>query len=742
MAKRDMALSKDERIIAEAKARFKRCEEWERSARNNYRADMRFANGDSVNMYQWDSQIHNERSAANKPCLTINKTKQHCLQIINDQRQNPSQVEVRPVGNGASYQAAKVFEGIVRHIEYNSNAQSAYSNASYSQVIGGIGYIRIVTDYASPDSFDQEIFIRRVADPLSIYLDPDIQEADGSDAKFACVFSDMPRDEFEREYQPDDDDIPNDAPLGIDAHTDSEWDDENHVRVCEYFRIVYKKDKLHVLDNGDQVKESDVKADHKRRQKADLYPDDHDDMMDTLKAHSIHSRQIQVPVVEWYLIAGSKIIDKRETAFKYIPIIRVIGEETVLDKVLDRKGHVRSLIDPQRMYNYASSSFVEHIALQTKTPFMAAVEAIAGFEENYARANVDNPAYLPFNGMDEDGNPIPKPERVQPPIPSQAYLESMKIAQNEMMLVSGQYEANLGAKSNEVSGTAVDARQRQGENATYNYIDRFAQAIRFIGRILIDLIPKIYDTPRVIKILAENGDQSSIHLDPNAPQAHHPLQNPDAPDFDPDAIQAIFNPTVGDYDVEADIGPAYATRRQETFNAISQILKVNESLTPMIGDLLFRAADFPMADEIAQRLHNMVPPQALTGQKPPDPQIQQLQQQMAQQHTVMTQATQENQDLKSKLMAMKQEMTIKEYDAETKRMTAIGGIDPAAMMPVIRQMVSEALGTPINPIIAQHALENSQMAQSPEAPPHPVNVALQQQQMAQDAQQQPESPSQ
>lgn len=702
---------KEDDLVKEAQDRFKRCEQYESKARENYLYDYRFVNGDSSNMFQWPVGLAQSRASTDLPCLTVNKTRQHCLQIINDQRQNESSINIRPTGDGATFEAAQVLEGLCRHIEYQSNAEAAYANATDCQVKGGIGYWRVLCDYENDGSFDQTIYIRRVPDPLSIYLDPDIQEYDGSDAKFGFVFKDMTRDEYDKEYGKDaSDDIGQNAPLGVGSSEG--WDDEDHVRVCEYYRTIYKNDKLHHLIDGSTMLESQAQD------------------VDRLKQFSLRSRDVQKPQIEWYLLAGSKIIDQKDWPGKYIPLVRVVGEETVIDKVMDRKGHARQLIDINRMYNYWTSSAVEHIALQTKTPYIAAAEAIESYQEEWRNANLENLTVLPYNAMREDGTAIPKPEREQPPVMAPAYLAGLKITQGEFMMASGQYEANMGEKSNEVSGKAVQERQRQGDNSTYHYIDHLAQSIRYTGRILIDLIPKIYDTKRVSKILGMDGKQTTVQIDPSHPVAHQQVQDPDGDDYDPQAIGMIFNPNVGQYSVEADIGPAFATKRQETFNALTQILQTNESLVPLIGDLLFKAADFPLADEIGERMKNMVPKQAL-GQDAPNPQIIQLQQQLAQQHQVMSQQA-------SDLVAMKQEKQIAEYKAETDRIKAVGSIDPAAMMPIIRQMVSDVLGTPINPIIAAHAAENAAMAQPPQAPPNPVAMQHAQDMQQQAAQQQSE----
>lgn len=707
-----MANKKDTELVQEAKDRFERCQKWEAKARENFIYDMKFSQGDSSNMWQWPEVLAKSRSASDLPCLTVNKVRQCCLQIINDQRQNESSIEVRPTGNGATFEAAQIYEGIVRHIEYASNAQAAYDNSTFSQVTAGIGYWRITTDYENDTSFNQVIKIVRVPDPLSIYLDPDIQEFDGSDAKFGFVFRDMSKDEYDSIYG-DADDVQQDSPLGVGSSDG--WMDDDHIRVCEYFRVIDKDDYLHVLPDGSTVKESDAK-------KLELAANRHESFdgethTDTLKRISQGKRPITSPKIEWYLIAGNDIKDRKDWLGKYIPIVRNIGEETVIDKVMDRKGHTRALIDPQRMYNYWTSSAVEHVALQSKTPYVAAVESIEGYQEEWRNANLENLAVLPYNAMRDDGTPLPKPEREAPPQMAQAYMEGLKITQNELMVASGQYEATFGQPSNEISGKAIQERERGGDRSTYHYVDHFSQAIRFTGRILIDLIPKIYDIPRIQQILGQDGTQTAVQIDPNAPQAHQQQQDPDDPNYNPEQIAVIFNPNVGDYAVEADIGPSFSTRRQETFSALTQIIQSSPTLLPVVGDLLFKAADFPLADEIGERLKNLVPPEAM-GQS--NPQVTQLQQQLAAQHQLMQKQGNELLQAKSKQAVDDTQKQIDWYEAETRRMTAVSKIDPDALMPIVRQLVSQVLGMPINPLIAAHKAQNAVMAQPPEAPPSPV----------------------
>jgi hypothetical protein len=642
-------LKGDDKIIAEAQRRFKYCEEWESRARKLFLEDLKFSQADSDNGYQWPNEIRRNRDVDERPCLTINKTRQHNLQIINDCKQNKPRCAVRPVGNGATYEAAQVFEGIFRHIEYISNASVAYDTATSFQVQGGIGYWRVVTDYLGNDNFDQEIFIRRIKDPLTVYLDPDINELDGSDARFGFIFDDMPLDEFRAAY-PEYKDKGGETALG----NASGWIDKEHVRVAEYYRRESVTDKL--------VSYTDPSTGEDKLIKASEVP--HEIMDLVIDAPGTKFRETHKWRVEWYLIIGEEIAERRHWAGEYVPIVRIVGEETIINGELDRKGHTRNLKDPQRIYNYWSSSAVENVALQSKTPYVAAAASIENLEQYWETANTVNHSVLPYNAFDDDGNPLPAPARAEPPTMASAYIQGMQIAREEMSMVSGQYQADFGDKSNEISGKAIDARQRRGDNATYHFIDGQAVGIRFTGKILIDLIPKIYDTPRILRIIGEDGEESHVKLDPQAQQAYAKhTQKID------ETVQGIFNPNVGRYDVEADIGPAYATRRQEAFNAITQILGQAPQLVNLIGDLLFKAADFPMADDIAERMERMVPPQAKGEGVPPA--VAQLQGELQKMQKLMVDITQELSIERLKLKAKDQQKDIDVYKAITDRMSVL-----------------------------------------------------------------------
>jgi hypothetical protein len=686
--------TEDNKIVREAQKRFKACADWESDARDRWNADQKFAEGDSDNQYQWDdAQIQSRTADPNgaRPCLTINKTRQHNLQILNDARQNKAAISIRPTGDGATYDSAKIFEGIVRHIEYRSNATEAYEAASRHQIYGGWGYWRVLTEYVDPDSFDQDLKIQRIANPLSVYLDPDIEDFDGSDARFGFIFRDVPRDRFEIEY-PQWKDLVGTKALSDEGKT---WDNGDNVRICEYYRKSNLPDTLYAMDDGTTLRKSEIPADLR----AEF------DAQKKLGAIGVRAeRPTTRAEVEWFKIAGNRIVDRNIWPGTIIPIVRVIGEETVIDGQLDRKGHTRALKDPQRMYNFWSSAATEHVALQGKSPFIAPAAAIEGYEAYWNNANRENYAVLPWNHVSDEGAPIPPPTRAPAPQASSAYMAGMQSAAQELMMASGQYQAEMGAPGNERSGVAINARQRQGDNATYHYIDHLAQAIRLTGRICIEVIPKIYDTERVIKIMAEDGSQSDVKIDPQAQQPVQKMVNGRPADDDSlkaaqadpdlrDKVETIFNPDVGRYAVESDVGPAYGTRRQEAFNALSEIMKQSPQIAQIAGDLLFKAADFPMADEVAERIKRTIPKEVL-GEGPP-PAEAQLQQQVQELTAALKHAMEIGDGMRQKLAdkaeAHDDRHTLDSYKAETARLAVVAATDPDATKVVFRQLLQDML---------------------------------------------------
>lgn len=676
----------DNPIVREARIRFSRCGEWEAAWRPRFIDDIKFENGDSDNGYQWPNEVRRNREIDSRPCLTMNVVRQHNLQISNEMRKNKSSITVVAMGDAGTAEAASIWSDIIRHVETVSDAQSAYTVARGFQIGGGLGWWRIVTEYESPTSFNQNPRIIPVMDPLSIYMDPDTQTLNGRDANFAFVFDDVPREQFEAAYPELSDQV---GQMPMDLGGQEDWLSKDHVRVCEYFRKVAVSDRV-------------VSFVWQGERKTLLKSQCPDNIWEELIAKKdSRTRSTQTYRIEWYLIAGDKVVDSTVWPGSFIPLIRVIGEQSVMQGILDRWGHTRKLKDAQRMFNYNASAQVELVALQGKTPWLAPAKAIEELESMWNTANTVNHSVLVWNHVDDD-NPdkdIPPPQRIPPPNFSPAFQTGMDTAFNQMMMTSGQWQNQMGMMGNERTGAAIGKRMEQGDTATFHFQDNYEMALRFTGEQLIDLIPKLWDTRRVLTILSKSGETLRLVIDPMAKQA---LAKELAADGA--VIAQVLNPNIGLYAIAPSVGPAYGSRREEVVEKLGVLLAEAPTLVPVIGDLLVGAMDFEGAQEAAMRLRRLVPPQALGEGPTQNEQV--LGAKSAALQNALAEALQHNAKSELKLVGKEQMRDIDAYEAETKRLVGLKEelpTDGAGLKTLIEGLVRDAISNSLSPIFAANA---------------------------------------
>lgn len=582
--------------MQEARDRYRRCVEFQGSADKHFLEDEKFANADAYNHWQWPDEVWEPRNDDGRPCLTINKTRVHNNIVINESLKNKSSIKVRPTGGIATYESSQAMQSMIRRIEYVSKADSVYEKAIRDQVDGGIGYVLLETRYVNDRTFDQDIFLKRCKNPLCVFLDPDIMEADGSDARFGFIFDPMPKDKFDKEHRKFKNKVGRST-----LENDSAWLSEDHVLVARYYRREGSKDTFisYVTEEGGERVE---------KLASEIEEEAGKELLDLLKTQiengEIDGRMREVinQSVQWFDIAGDVIMDRGDWAGSYIPISRCVGVETFIEGQYDRKGHTRALIDPQCMLNYNASGSIEFGALQSKSPYIGPARAFEG-QEQWKDANKKNYAFLAYNDIDEEApaevQTIEAPQRQTPPQTAPVYMQGMMDAERQMMMVSGQYQAQMGENDTQsaASGKAINERQRQGDTATYHFVEHQADMIRYIGMQLLDLIPKIYDTERLLHVLGEDGTKRLIKIVPDQQEAIQEIKQ----EGDEAAIIHL-NPKIGEYDCVSDVGPNYATQRQEAWNAIALILQQNQELTAVIGDILFQNGDFPGSEEIRERL--------------------------------------------------------------------------------------------------------------------------------------------
>jgi len=645
----DAGLSPDDKIIRLCKERHAASTDYDSINRNLFVEDVEFYNGDG----QWPGRVKADRELENRPCLVVNRTKSFVRQVTNDALQNPISCKVRPVDDYADEETAEIFAGIIRHIESNSNADIAYQNAFFYSVVGGVGYFRVTTDYL-PGSFDQEIYIEKISNSLTVFRDPDGREPDGSDWKWCIIAEEVDRKQHEEEY-PEDSDIGG-APF--QTNDVFNWVTKDTVTRAEYFYIETKSKKLYLLSNGDVVD---------------------DEGLAKAKNPKIEAERVEeYPVVKWCLIGGDRILDRKEWAGRYIPIIPIYGDTVEIKGRQIYEGMVRAIKDPQRMLNYYRSTETELLALTPKAPIMVAEGQLEGYEDKWATANTVNHAYLEYKQTDIEGRPAPMPQRTQFQPPPSGVLQGAQNAAQDMMDITSIHEAGLGARSNETSGRAILARQKEGDNATFHYAHNKEISVAHCARILVDLIPKIYDTPRVVRVLGLDGKEKLKRVNQQVTEKDEYGR----------AIKKFYDLSAGTYDVVVSAGASYQTLRQEAAEAMTQMVQGNPQLMQIAGDLIMRGYDFPNADDIAERLHKALPPELQEDdndeegvQMPPEvkAQMDQAQQQIQMMQEQMAQMDQALQDKQMQDQLAMQKVQIEQFQAETARIKAERELELKAM---------------------------------------------------------------
>lgn len=609
---KDSASLKDEDLLSQMRAQKAAADEFDGHNRESFEDSLRFLEGHG----QWDEKVKAARALQGRPCLTINKLPQFVAQVANDIRMNRPRIKVKPVDSGADPEVAEIMEGLVRNIEYSSRADVAYDTASFYAVAGGRGFILVETCYADDDAFDQDIRIRRVQNPLTVYIDPDSQEADGSDMSWAMISRLMPKKQFKKKH-------PEAEANSIESDDNSEWFTNDSVRLAEYWTRECVPRKLALLDDGTVVD-------------ADKVPEG---------AAVVRERESQRYKVMYHLCSGAEVLERKEWPGKYIPIVPVWGEEININGKVYRRGLIHNAKDSQRMYNYWRTTATELVALAPKAPTLLTQRQIDGHEDDWDESINTPKPYLIYNN---DAS-APMPQRLEPASVPQGVFSEAQVCVDDMKATTGIYDASLGQRSNENSGVAIRQREAQGDTATFVYTDNLSRAIAQVGRIIIDLIPTIYDTKRIVRVLGEDGKDEAVTI--NEPTANERLLN---------------DLTVGKYDVQVESGPSFGTKRQEAAETMMEMMKSFPGAGPLLGDLIARNMDWPDADKVADRLKAMLPPEikALEEETDLPPQIAQMMEQMKAQ---LQQMAEQNAELQAAAQSKEQEEAYKAGELDIKR---------------------------------------------------------------------------
>lgn len=580
-------------------------------------ADLEFLAG-----AQWPESIRRQRELEGRPCLTFNRLPTFLHQVTNDQRQNKPGIKAHPVDGGADIKKAEIIQGAIRHIEYSSNADTAYDTAVNSAAAIGFGYWRLITEYESPTSFDQVIKYQRIRDALKVFMDPASTEADGSDQKRCAIIRDMPRKDFKRQYPKADEDTATAIGL-LGQQVQQGWMNANYVREVEYYYFEYTTRTLYMLASGEVKFKEDLTADDVPKLDADGKP---------------QTRESQIPQLMWCKATAGAIIERTKIMCRWIPVFPVWGNEVDIEGKIYRSGIIRDAKDPAQMYNFWMTSATEEVSLRPKTPFIGAEGQFEGHEDKWAQANSRTFAYLEYKPVDMAGKLAPPPQRSPMADVPSGMLQMAIHASDNIKAVTGLYDSSLGARGNATSGVQERAQQKQGDTANFHYTDNLNRSIRHCGRCIVDMLPHYYDAKRVIRMMKEDGTIEAAEV------------NVEKVDPITQQVTEVLNDlTVGTYDVTVSTGPSYSTMREEAAEAMVAVAGDFPQLMAVAGDLVVESMDWPGAEKMAARLKKSMDPNLVKdddtdeegGPPPLPPEIEQHIQQADQHIQELEQALQE-----------------------------------------------------------------------------------------------------
>ena len=571
-----------ERFLADVRTKMDAAYQYDRENRREAALDMAFVAG-----YQWPESIRKERQSAGRPILTINRLPQFIRQVTNDIRQADLAIKVSPVDDESDPKLAKIYNGLLRQIHYQSSGKYVYGTAAEHQVACGIGWFRVVSEYVDDEAFEQELRLKAIRNPLSVFCDPGAVEPDRSDAGWMVVTEIIPKADFKAKYPKA---VPDDVSQPTDGTGDRiTWLTRDGVRIAEYWCRKPVQKLIGMTQDGKTIDLTDI-------------PENVQQFLGITK-----TRQATTYEVEQYIVSGREILEgPHKWPGKWIPLIPVIGSETPLESAIVRHGLIRFARDPQQLYNYNRTAAAETLALQPKSPWLVTAKMIGKWKALWDQAATKNLPYLPYDA--DPDMPGATPNRQHPPEMPMAFAREAEIADQDMKATTGIYDASLGARSNEVSGIAIRNRERQGDTANYHYGDNLQRSMWHAGRILIELIPKIYDSERTIRCLGDD-DSEEIH------RINQVIPGVLGQDGKPVMINDL---STGRFDVRATIGASYATKRLEAADIMMEYLKADPQALPMVRDLVAKNMDWPGADEMSKRFKAAVPPQLLVDPEDPN----------------------------------------------------------------------------------------------------------------------------
>lgn len=608
-------------LVRTARKRLDEAASADLSNRERSEDDLHFIIGDG----QWPEEVRQVRESEGKPCLTLNRLPQFVRQVTGQIRQINPAIRVIPAGNEATQEVAEIYEGLIRQIEAQCDASSIYEQTAESAAACGIGHFRVRADYCDDNSFDQELLIERIHNPHAVFWDPLAKHSSRSDAGYCFIVEEMQVEDFRTSY-PDktvEDVTSENRPADL-----RRWFTPETVAVAEYYWIEQEEYEIGLTPEGQVIR--------------DPRP----------PMNFVRKRKVKAPRVKWAKITGAEVLEGPvDVPCRQIPVFAVTGEEWHLGEEMYRSSVIRFAKDAQQLYNYGRSAHAELVALQPKAPYMVTPKQVAGLEEHWAAANQANAPYLVYNPDEK----APPPQRSTPPVPSPGLMQEIGLSVEDLKATTGVYDASLGNRSNETSGVAIAQRQQESQVGTSIYADNMIKSIHQCGKVLVQMIPAIYDTARVIRILGEDEQEKQVRIN----EVMMDLQG----------RVAVNDLTVGKYDVKVTSGPSYDTKREAASDGMLSFISAYPPAAAVTADLVAKAQDWPDADKFADRLRKTLPPGVIEIEDM-DPEQQQQVQAAQQQQQQMEQIQQQLALTNAQLELAEKQAKIRKLEADANKTAA------------------------------------------------------------------------
>ena len=680
--------SKYTKLLERARKRFQRAVDAESDIRREAQVDLDYLSGS-----QWNARVKMEREKgpSPRPCLVFNKVLPPVTQLCNQGRQNKPAIVVNPVNSAADPDTAKVQQGLIRHIEYDSDADQAYDTALFYAAGCSFGYWRYGCEYTDNESFDQDIKTILVDDPFSIYLDCDARKLDRSDAQWGFVLDKLANETFTERFGEDPDDLSAEfvGELGAEG-----WRDGDSKRVAEYWEVEKVKKTLRMRKAEDGTLHKEYLEDMRTDDEDQEVPENGRIPQRAMTRDEIEAleweldqegqpkeRTVEIPEVWQYIINGARVLEEpTRWDGSTIPIVMITGLEVIVRGKKKIFSMTRFARDPQQLLNFYKTMEAEAIALAPKPKFVGAVGQFRTKKRDWQRANVDNAAYLEYDMVAIGDRLAPEPQwrTFDPPV--QALSIGAAAAADDIKASTGYFDPSLGQVKGDQSGVAIGKLQRQGDVSNFHFMDNWGRGLKRGGRIILELIPHKYDTEREIRIIGEDQKQRIVKVnaafqDENGKWKHHKLD-------------------VGKYDCRCDMGGSYQSQRIETRELITALAQGNPQVFQLAADIFFENCDFIGADRLAKRFKAALPPQIAAadeaGGEDGQPAIPQAAQAQIQQLQMATQQLQmQNQQLMTMLGTKILELESRERIATQANLTKIQVAEAGSKNATVNQLFAQ-----------------------------------------------------